>query len=181
MMAKLLARSIRAICVGGVALGMTTAMAQDTSDVLQHMGEVDGERLIVVGYSDPESEVGNGLNPPNREANSETEAGDDFDVPMEVDNFPETEVGNGTSPPNVNPMGQNTSVGLQQVEAVASEGLIVVAYNDPETEIGNGTFPPRREANSETEAEDDLDVPMEADNFPETEIGNGTFPPNVNP
>jgi hypothetical protein len=182
MMEKILTRSIRAICVGGMALGMTTAMAQEASVVMQQVETVDGESLAVVAYSDPESEVGNGLNPPNRIATSpEAEDDDDIDVPMEVDNFPEGEVGNGTSPPNLNPMAQNTSVALQQVEAVDGERLVVVAYSDPETEVGNGTKPPNREANSETEARDDLDVPMEADNFPETEIGNGTSPPNVNP
>jgi len=181
MVTKLLARSIQAICVGGMALGMTTAMAQDASLVLQHAGAVDGEHLIVVVYSDPEGEVGNGTYPPKREANPETEAGDDLDVPMEVDNFPEGEIGNGTYPPNVNPMAQDASAVLQHVWAVDGEHLVVVAYGDPETEIGNGTYPPRREANSDTEVEDDPDTPMEVDNFPETEVGNGTFPPNVNP
>jgi len=177
MIAKLLARSIRAICVGGVALGMTTAMAQGTSDVLQHVEAMTGERLIVVVYSDPETEIGNGTYPPRREANSENEAGDDPDVPIEADNFPEGEVGNGTYPPNLNPMGQDTSVGLQQVEAVDSEGLIVVAYSDPEGEVGNGTYPPNREANSETEAGDEFDMPIEINNFPEPEITNGMDPP----
>ncbi len=181
MVAKLLAGSIRAICVGGMVLGMTTAMAQDAPVVMQHVGAVNGERLVVVTYSDPETEVGNGTKPPNRDANSETGVGDELDVPMEVDNFPESEVGNGTFPPNVNPMAQDPSVVLQHVGAVDGERLVVVAYGDPETEIGNGTYPPRREANSDTEVEDDPDMPMEVDNFPETEIGNGTFPPNVNP
>ncbi len=182
MMAKLLSRSIQALCAGGMAFGMTAAMAQDASVVLHYAEKADGERLAVIAYSDPESEVGNGLNPPNRVATDpETETGDDLDVPMEVDNFPESEVGNGTYPPNVNPMAQNTSVVLQHVEAVAGERLVVVSYSDPETEIGNGTFPPNREANSETETGDDVDVPMEADNFPETEVGNGTYPPGVNP
>lgn len=177
MMAKLLARSIRAICVGGTALGMTVAMAQDVSVAVQHAGAVDGERLVVVAYSDPETEVGNGTEPPRREANSKTEAGDDLDVPMEVDNFPEGEVGNGTFPPDVNPMAQDASAVLQHVWAVNGEHLVVVAYGDPETEIGNGTNPPRREATSDTKVEDDPDTPMEVDNFPETEVGNGTFPP----
>lgn len=182
MMAKLLAGSIRAICAGGMALGMTTAMAQDASVVMQHVGTVNGERLVVVTYSDPESEVGNGTYPPNREANPETEAGDDLDVPMEVDSFPEGEVGNGTFPPNVNPMAQEASVVLQHVGAVGGEHLVVIAYADPETEIGNGTYPPRRVANDpENEVDEDTDVPMEVDNFPETEVGNGTNPPYVNP
>jgi len=103
MMAKLLARSIRAICVGGMTLGMTTAMAQDASVAVQHAGGVDSERLVVVAYSDPETEIGNGTFPPNREANSEIEVENDPDVPMDADNFPETEVGNGTYPPGVNP------------------------------------------------------------------------------
>jgi len=177
MMAKLWSRSIRAICVGGMVLGMTTAMAQDTSVVLQHVDSAGDERLIVVAYNDPEGEISNGTNPPRREANSGTETRDDFDVPMDVDNYPETEVGNGTSPQNVNPMGQETSVGLQQVEAAASEGLIVIAYSDPEGEVGNGTYPPNREANSETEAGDDFDLPIEINNFPESEITNGMDPP----
>lgn len=181
MMAKLLARSIRAICAGGMALGMTTAMAQDASVVMQHVGVGDGERLVVVAYSDPEGEVGNGMEPPHREAHSETEAGDGLDVPMEADNFPESEVGNGTYPPNVNPMAQDTSAMLQHVEAVDGKRLAVVAYGDPETEVGNGMNPPHREANSDTEIKDDPDAPMEVDNFPETEVGNGTFPPDVNP
>lgn len=181
MMAKLLARSIRAICVGGMALGMTTAVAQDALVVMQHAGVVDGERLVVVAYSDPETEIGNGTKPPNREANSETEARDDLDVPMEVDNFPEGEVGNGTNPPNVNPMAQDASAVLQHVWAVDGEHVVVVAYGDPEAEVGNGTYPPGRAANSENEVEDNLDVSMEVDNFPESEIGNGTFPPDVNP
>lgn len=180
MMAKLWARSIRAICVGGMALGMTTAVAQDAS-VMQHVKGVDGERLVVVAYSDPEGEVGNGMNPPDLNANSKTEAGDDLNVPMEVDNFPEGEIGNGTYPPNVNPMAQDASTVLQHVGVVDSEHLVVVAYSDPESEVGNGTDPPRREANFEIEVEDDLDAPIEVDNFPETEIGNGTFPPSVNP
>ena len=104
MMAKLLARSIRAICVGGMVLGMTAAVAQDASVGMQHAGAVDGERLVVAAYSDPETEVGNGMDPPIRIGTSpETEEGDNVDVPMEVDNFPETEVGNGTYPPGVNP------------------------------------------------------------------------------
>lgn len=98
MMAKLLARSIRVICVGGMVLGMTTAVAQDAAVVVQHAGVVEGERLVLVAYSDPETEVGNGTKPPNREANSETEAGDDLEVPTEVDSFSEGEVGNGTNP-----------------------------------------------------------------------------------
>ncbi len=181
MMAKLLARSIGAICVGGMALGMTTAMAQDASAVMPHAGVVDGERLVVVAYSDPETEVGNGTKPPNREANSETEARDDLDVPMEVDNFPEGEVGNGTFPPDANPMAQDASAVLQHVGAMDGEHLVVVAYSDPESEVGNGMNPPNREANSEIEVEDDFDAPIEVDNFPESEVGNGTFPPNVNP
>lgn len=181
MVAKLLARSIRATCAGGMALGMTTAVAQDISLVMQHVGAINGERLVVVAYSDPEAEIGNGTFPPKREANSETEAGDDLDVPMEVDNFPEGEVGNGTFPPNVNPMAQDASAVLQHVGVVDGAQLVVVAYSDPESEVGNGTYPPRREANSEIEVEDAPDAPIEIDNFPETEIGNGTFPPSVNP
>lgn len=64
MMAKLLARSIRALCVGSAVLGMTTAMAQDTSGSLQHAMAVNGEHLVVVAYSDPEGEVTNGTDPP---------------------------------------------------------------------------------------------------------------------
>jgi len=176
MMEEILTHSIRAICVGGMVLGMTTAMAQDTSLLLQPVEGVNGERLVVFAYSDPETEIGNGTFPPKREANSETEAGDDLDAPMDVDNFPEDEVGNGTFPPNVNPMAQEASVVLQHVGAVGGEDLVVIAYADPETEIGNGTFPPNREANSEIEVEDAPYAPMEVDNFPETEIGNGTFP-----
>lgn len=104
MMAKFLVRSIRAICVGAMALGTTTAMAQDASIVMQHVWAVNGEHLVVVAYSDPESEVGNGMDPPLRVApGSEIEAGDDTDIPTEADNFPEAEVGNGTYPPDVNP------------------------------------------------------------------------------
>lgn len=104
MMEKLLARSIRALCVGGMALGMTAAMAQDTWDCLQHAMAVDGEHLVVAAYSDPETEIGNGTFPPTRVAGeTETEANDDTDMPMEADNFPEGEVGNGTYPPRVNP------------------------------------------------------------------------------
>jgi|GEM_PF-1256870 len=181
MKAKLLARSIQAICAGGLVFGMTTAMAQDASVVLQHVEAVNGEQLTVVAYSDPEGEVGNGTYPPKREANSNTDADDEFETPMEVDNYPETEIGNGTSPPDVNPMAQETSVVLRHVEAVAGERLVVVSYSDPETEVGNGTYPPRREANSGAETGDDADESMEADNFPESEIGNGTFPPDLNP
>lgn len=164
MMAKLLARSIRAICVGGIALGMTTAVAQDALVGMQHAGAMDGERLVVVAYSDPETEVGNGTKPPNREANSETAIENDLDVPMEVDNFPESEVGKGTFPPNVNPMVQDASAMLQHLGIVDGQRLVVAAYSDPETEVGNGTNPPRREANSEIETEDDPDAPLEVDN-----------------
>jgi len=180
MMAKLLSRSVLAACVGGMTLGilgMTTAMAQDTSAISQHAGALDSQHLIMVAYSDPETEVGNGTHPPRREANSDAAVDNDLNVPMEVDNFPESEIGNGTFPPDVNPMGQDTSLALQQVEAVASERLIVVAYSDPETEVGNGSDPPKREANSETEAGDDFDLPIEINNFPESEITNGIDPP----
>ncbi len=154
MMEKILTRSIRAICVGSMALSMTTAMAQDTSLVLQHAGAVDGARLVVVAYSDPEGEVGNGTYPPRREAKSEAEVEDDPDVPLEIDNFPESEVGNGTEPPNVIP---------QYVKAETGSHIAVVAYSDPESEVSNGTKP-RRVAND-----------------PENEVGNGTNPQYVNP
>lgn len=92
MMAKLLSRSIQVICVGGLAFGMTTAMAmaQDTSAVLQHVQALDSEHLIVVAYSDPETEVGNGTNPPDP-YRWNGESSDDVDSPTEKDNFPETE------------------------------------------------------------------------------------------
>ncbi len=172
MIEKILTRSIRAICVGAMALGMTTAMAQDTSLVLQHAGAVDGERLVVVAYSDPEGEVGNGTFPPRREANSEAEIEDGLHVPMEIDNFPESEVGNGTEPPNVIP---------QYVKAGIGSHITVVAYSDPESEVNNGTKPRRIANDPENEVDEDTDVPMEVDNFPETEVGNGTNPPYVNP
>lgn len=178
MMEKILTCSIRAICVGAMALGMTTAMARDAAVVMQDAGVVDRERLAVVAYSDPEGEVGNGMEPPRREANSRTEAGDDLDVPMEVDNFPEGEVGNGTNPPRVNPMAQGTSALLQHVDAMYDERLIVVAYSDPEGEVGNGIDPPMEINNfPETEVGNGMDPPIEINNFPEGEVTNGTDPP----
>jgi hypothetical protein len=168
MMAKLLARSIRAVCVGGIALGMTTAMAQDASVVMQHVGTVDGERLVVVAYSDPEGEVGNGTSPPNRESNSEIEVKDALDVPMEVDNFPEGEIGNGTYPPNVNPMAQDVSDAAE----------IVIVYNDPEGEISNGSDPPAPNfIDPETDVASETERSIEIYNFPESEVGNGIDPP----
>lgn len=172
MMKKILAHSIRAICVGGMAWGMTTAMAQDASLLLQPVEPVNGERLVAVAYSDPEAEIGNGTFPPKREANSETDAGDDLDVPMEVDNFPGSEVGNGTEPPNVIPQYVKTGIGSH---------ITVVTYTDPESEVNNGTKPRRIANDPENEVDEDTDVPMEVDNFPETEVGNGTNPPYVNP
>lgn len=181
-MAKLLVRSVQAICVGGLALGMSAAMAQETTVVQQHVG-IDRERLVVANYSDPETEIGNGTYPPRREANSETEADTNVDVPMEADNYPETEIGNGTFLPKVNPMAQDKSVVPQQVEAVDGEHLIVVAYSDsdPESEVNNGTKPGRVANDPESEIGNDIDGSMETDNFPETEVGNGTYPPGVNP
>lgn len=100
MMAKLLARSIWAICVGGMALGMTTAMAQDASVVMQHVGAVNGEHLVVVAYSDPETEVGNGTNPPDPNfIDLEIEADWEVDPSMNISNFPESEITNGMDPP----------------------------------------------------------------------------------
>ncbi len=182
MMAKFLVRSIRAICMGSMAFGMTMAMAmamaQDASVAVQHAGAVDGERLVVVAYSDPETEVGNGTEPPYREANPKTEAGDDLDAPMEIDNFPEGEVGNGTNPPHVNPMAQGPSAVLQHVDAMYDERLIVVAYSDPEGEVGNGIDPPMEINNfPETEVGNGIDPPIEINNFPEGEVTNGTDPP----
>ena len=57
-------------------------MAQGTSAVLQHVDAMHDDRLIVVAYSNPEGEVGNGIDPP-----------------MEINNFPESEVTNGMDPP----------------------------------------------------------------------------------
>jgi len=172
MMEEILTHSIRAICVGGMVLGMTTAMAQDTSLVLQYAGAVDGERLVVVAYSAPEGEVGNGTYPPRREAISEAEIEDGLHVPTEIDNFPESEVGNGKEPPYVNP---------QYAKAATGRHITIVAYSDPESEVNNGTKPGRVANAPENEVGEDTDVPMEVDNFPETEVGNGTNPPYVNP
>ena len=172
-MEKILTHSIRAICVSGMAWGMTTAMAQDASLLLQPVEPVNGERLVVVAYSDPESEVGNGTNPPRRETNSETEAGNDLDMPMEVDNFPKGEVGNGTFPPNVNPMMQQASVLLQHVETVDGERLIVFSHRDPETEVGNGTNPPDPNfIDPDPESSSDFAPRMDTQDIAESEIGN---------
>lgn len=104
MIEKIFTRSIRAICVVGMALSMTMAMAmamaQDASVVLQHTTAADGEHLIVVSYSDPETEVGNGTNPPDPNLiDPETDVASETDRSIEVYNFPESEVGNGIDPP----------------------------------------------------------------------------------
>lgn len=100
MVAKLLPRLIRAICLGGMALGMTTAMTQDALVVPQHVGAVDGERLVVVAYSDPEGEVGNGTNPPDPNViDPEIEVDWEVNPSMNISNFPEAEISNGMDPP----------------------------------------------------------------------------------
>jgi hypothetical protein len=104
MMAKILSRAIRAVCLGGMVLGTSAAVAEETSATLQYVEMAEGERFNVVAYSDPESEVSNGMKPARHVANDlETDVGDDSDVPMEVANFPEGEVGSGTEPPRSNP------------------------------------------------------------------------------
>lgn len=103
MVAKLVTRLAGAICVGGLALGMSAAVAQETTVAMQYVKAGDGERSDVITYSDPETEVGNGTNPPYRVATgSEAETDDDVDSPLETDNFPETEVGNAPTP-DLNP------------------------------------------------------------------------------
>ena len=76
-------------------------MAQDISFVLQHSGAADGEQQLMVAYSDPESEVSNGLKPKRVTDNIETEADDYLDKSMEADNYPETQADNGSYPPDV--------------------------------------------------------------------------------
>jgi iron complex outermembrane receptor protein len=44
MMEKILSRSIRVICLGGVTLGMTAAYAQEATQPLQRV-EVTGSRI----------------------------------------------------------------------------------------------------------------------------------------
>jgi hypothetical protein len=100
MMAKLLARSIQLICAIGMVFGMATAMAQDASVVMHHAGAVDGEHVVVVAYSDPAGEVGNGIDPPMEINNfPEADVVNGMDPSMEINNFPEGEVTNGMDPP----------------------------------------------------------------------------------
>lgn len=103
MMAKILSRAIRAVCLGGMVLGMGAAVAEETSVTLQHLETAEERHLTVVAYSDPESEVNNGTKQKRIASDIETDVGDDIDVPMEANNLPETEVGNGTFPPDLNP------------------------------------------------------------------------------
>lgn len=103
MVAALFARAVRALCLSGIALGMTAAVAEETAVTLEHLNGVDWTESVVA-YSDPETEVGNGMNPPRRiDANAETEVDNDSEASIESYNFPETEVGNGMEPPNINP------------------------------------------------------------------------------
>lgn len=103
MVAPLLSRAIRALCLSGITFGMTAAVAQETAATLQHL-EGSNWTESVAAYSDPETEVGNGSDPPNRiEANRQIEVDKDAEPTMESYNFPETEIGNGTFPPKVNP------------------------------------------------------------------------------
>jgi len=104
MTSVFLSRAICALCLSGMALGMSAVGAQETSAISLHVG--DGGRWIenIVANSDPESEVNNGMKPKNHiDGNSESEVDNEPDSEMENYNYPETEVGNGTSPPRVNP------------------------------------------------------------------------------
>lgn len=103
MDAALFPRAVRALCLSGIALGMTAAFAEETAVTLQHVKGVNWTSRVVA-YSDPETEVGNGMNPPHRiTTNAETEVDNDPESAVESYNLPESEVGNGTYPPNVNP------------------------------------------------------------------------------
>ncbi|WP_313171622.1 hypothetical protein [Massilia oculi] len=167
MMRKILACSIRAICAGGMALGMTMAMAQDASITLQHVNAVDGERLVLVAYSDPEGEISNGTNPNRAVTHPEVGVGSDVDEPMETDNFSESEVGNGIDPP----MYAEMAYGERSTE-------MVIAYSDPEGEVGNGTDPPDPNfIDPEIEVDWEVDPSTNISNFPESEISNGIDPP----
>jgi len=102
MVAALLSRAIRALCLSGIVLGMTAALAHEATTLMHIDGGYWTES--VVANSDPEGELNNGSDPPLRIGiGQETDAGDNTDSTMESYNFPETEIGNGTSPPNVNP------------------------------------------------------------------------------
>jgi hypothetical protein len=100
MMSTLLSRAIRMVFLGIAALGMTAAMAQESSVTLQHVEALDRELLSIVAYSDPEGEVSNGMDPPIEINNfPETEVGNGMDPPIEINNFPESEITNGMDPP----------------------------------------------------------------------------------
>ena len=100
MVEKILSRVLGAVGLGAVVFGMPSAMAEETSVTLLQGTAASGESLIVVHYSDPEGEVGNGTYPPKRVANgNDTEFDEDIDVPMEINNFPEGEITNGMNPP----------------------------------------------------------------------------------
>lgn len=101
MMSVLLSRAIRALCMSGAALGMTAAVAQETSVTLENAGY--GWTENVVAYSDPEGEVTNGTDPPFIANNvPEAEVDNDLGSTMESYNLPESEVNNGLKP-GVNP------------------------------------------------------------------------------
>lgn len=103
MVAALFSRGVRALCLSGIALSMTAAVAQETIVTLQHVNGVNWPESVAA-CSDPETEVGNGTSPPRGiGTNAETEVDNDPEASMESYNFPEGEVGNGTEPPNINP------------------------------------------------------------------------------
>lgn len=102
IVSALLSRAIRAFCLSGIALGMTAAVAQETTVTLERMGNGWTENLVVC--SDPEGEITNGMDPPVATYNfPETEVGNGMDPPIEINNFPEGEISNGTNPPHANP------------------------------------------------------------------------------
>ncbi len=99
-MSTFFSRAIRMVFLGIAALGMTAAMAQESSVTLRHVEGLDRELLSTVAYSDPEGEVSNGIDPPIEINNlPETEVDNGMPPPIEINNFPESEISNGIDPP----------------------------------------------------------------------------------
>lgn len=96
MVKSYLARSIHALLLGSMAVGMTPA----------HADEIESSHATVhiqqTASADPETEIGNGLTPPRR-IQHEADNDDDDDAsltepPVETDRPPESEVTEGWAP-----------------------------------------------------------------------------------